>query len=225
MGQDNQPKHRQAARNLQRRQAVRQPFRRILIVSEGEKTEPQYLNEIRTELRLSTAHVMVQPGGFGTEPTLLVSYAEHLFRNGDRGRGVEAVAFDHIYVVFDRDDHRTYHQALAQAAGLNNRLQNDEGKRIPFEAVVSVPCFEVWLLLHFEEVVAPIHRDDVYARLRAHLPGYAKGGGGHWATTKHLRTSADERAKSRAETTNSMSGVETYTDMHRLVDVLTRLRD
>lgn len=47
MGKDNQPKHRQAARDLKRRAAVRQPYERLLIVCEGEKTEPQYLREIQ----------------------------------------------------------------------------------------------------------------------------------------------------------------------------------
>ena len=86
-------------------------------------------------------------------------------------------------------------------------------------------AFEVWLLLHFEDVQAPLHRDEVYERLKVHLPGYAKGDGGHWAATQHLRATADERARVRAETTDAANGVETYTDMHRLVDVLTRLRD
>lgn len=47
MGKDNQAKHRQAARDLKRRAAVRQTYERLLIVCEGEKTEPQYLCEIQ----------------------------------------------------------------------------------------------------------------------------------------------------------------------------------
>ena len=90
MGKDNQPKHRQKERDLRRRAAIRQPYQRLLIVCEGEKTEPQYLDEIRQELRLATAHVQVRPSGFGTEPLQVVEYAEHLFRHGDRAGGIEA---------------------------------------------------------------------------------------------------------------------------------------
>lgn len=99
MGKDNQPKHRQAARNLRRRAAVRQPYERILIVCEGEKTEPQYLNDIRDELRLSTANVQVCQGASGTEPSQMVEYAEDLFLNGDLARGIEACAFDRVVDV------------------------------------------------------------------------------------------------------------------------------
>ncbi|MGE4240548.1 RloB family protein [Ramlibacter sp.] len=224
MGRDGQPKHRREARDLRRRAASRQAFKRLLIVCEGEKTEPQYLNEIRAELRLSTANVHVRHGGFGTDPMDLVEYAEHLFRKGDRNAGIEAGAFDHIYVVFDRDEHDTYYPALSKAAALDGKLLNDERHAVPFEAIASVPCFEVWLLLHFEDVQAPIHRNEVTARLQAHLPGYKKGGGGHWGATKERRETAAMHAAARASSTTAHDGEATYTDMHRLVDVLMHLR-
>jgi len=61
MGKNGQPKHRQAARELLRRKAQRQPAERLLIVCEGSKTEPLYLGEIRQQLRLPAANVQVQP--------------------------------------------------------------------------------------------------------------------------------------------------------------------
>lgn len=225
MGKDKQPKHRQTERDLRRRSAVRRPYERLLIVCEGEKTEPQYVDEIRQELRLATAHVQVRQGEFGTEPIQVVDYAEHLFRSGDRARGIEAREFDRVIVVFDRDDHLTYHAALAKAAALDGRLANDEKQRIPFEATASVPCFELWLLLHFEEVQAPLHRTEVYARLRGHLPGYDKGQGGHWVDTKHLLDTGTARAGVRAAATTAHDGHEPYTDMHRLVYRLLHLKD
>lgn len=225
MGKDNQPKHRQKDRDLRRRSAIRQAYERLLIVCEGEKTEPQYLDEIRQELRLATAHVQVRPGAFGTEPMQVVEYAEHLFRKGDRANSIEAFAFDRVLVVFDRDDHLTYHAALSKAADLNGRLTNDEKQRIPFEAVASVPCFELWLLLHYEDVQAAIHRTEVYERLRAHLLDYDKGQRGYWASTKHLLTQATERAEVRAQFSTAMDGNEPYTGMHQLVHRLLHLKD
>lgn len=225
MGKDNQPKHRQKDRDLRRRTAIKQAYERLLIVCEGEKTEPQYLDEIRQELRLATAHVLVRPSAFGTEPMQVVDYAEHLFRKGDRASGIEALAFDRVLVVFDRDDHQTYHAALSKAAALNGRLTNDEKQRIPFEAIASVPCFELWLLLHFEDVQAAIHRTEVYERLRTHLQDYDKGQRGHWACTKHLLTHATERAEVRAQFSTAMDGNEPYTDVHRLVHRLLHLKD
>ena len=175
MGKDNQPKHRQQARDLRRREALRAPFERVLIVCEGEKSEPLYISDIRSDYRLATANVQVLSSAFGTQPLQVVEYAEMLFRGGDRSKAIQPRAFDRLVAVFDRDDHASYHQALAKAEALNGKLKNDADESVPFQAAASVPCFELWLLLHFEDVHAPIHRNEVYDRLKPYLPGYDKG--------------------------------------------------
>jgi hypothetical protein len=225
MGQDNQPKHRQVARDLKRRAAVRQPYERLLIVCEGEKTEPQYLREIQQAHRLATAHVQVLHSDYGTEPAQVVDFALTIFRHGDRARGLAAKAFDRVVVVFDRDEHATYHEALAKAAGQNGRLRNDQGDVAPLEVVASVPCFELWLLLHYEDVHAPLHRHEALERLKAHLPGYEKGSGGHWAATQALCPDATVRAARLAAATTAYDGTQPYTAMHELVSRLVHLKD
>jgi hypothetical protein len=225
MGEDNQPKHRQQARDLRRRAAQRAPFDRVLVVSEGEKTEPQYIQEIRRDFRLNTTNVRVLPSALGTEPIQVVDYAEYLFRNGDHAKGIEPFSFDRVFAVFDRDEHASYRQALAKADALDGKLKNDADETVSFRAIASVPCFEVWLLLHFEDVQAPISRNDVYERLRIHLPDYEKGQGGHWAGTKDRFDEATGRAQSRAAATTAYDGHETFTAMHELVSLLLHLRD
>lgn len=223
MGKDNQPKVRQAAQ-LARKAGQRAGYDRILIVSEGSKTEPHYLGEIRAEYRLHTANVQVQPGLFGTTPVQVVEYAEHLFANGDELRNVQPLAFEQIYAVFDRDDHATYHNALTQAAALDGKLRNDLKQPVRFEAIASVPCFELWLLLHFEDVFAPLHRTEVYQRLHQHLPGYDKGQAGYYAQTHQYLDVATQRAEHQAKLTTAHNGIEPYTDLHRLVRLLTTLK-
>ena len=51
MGRDNSPRERQR-RQLERKQNRRASYDRVLIVSEGSKTEPNYFKEIRAEFRL-----------------------------------------------------------------------------------------------------------------------------------------------------------------------------
>lgn len=226
MGKDGQPKHRQAARELLRRKAQRQPAERLLIVCEGSKTEPLYLGEIRQQLRLPSANVQVQPAAYGTEPLRIVEYAERLFIEGQRALGIHARTFDRVVVVFDRDEHHTYHAALQRVAALNGRLENDERVKVPFEAVVSVPCFEMWLLLHFEDVFAPLHRDEVMVRLRGYLAGYAKGQGSHWTVTRERLDVATARANALLEAGHTADdGAQPYTNMHELVHRLLHLKD
>ena len=66
MARDNSPKERQR-QQLERKLARRASYDRILIVSEGSKTEPNYFGEIRQAYRLHTANVEVRPSELGTE--------------------------------------------------------------------------------------------------------------------------------------------------------------
>lgn len=225
MGKDNQPKHRQAARALKRRAAVRQPYERLLIVCEGEKTEPQYLCEIQRAYRLATAHVQVLHSRFGTDPLQVLRYALKVFRDGDREHGLLPRAFDRIVLVFDRDEHQSYHAALAQTNAQSGKLRNDNRVAVPVEAVASVPCFELWLLLHFEDVHAPLHRHEALERLKVHLPRYEKGGGGHWVATHGRLDAATQRALRLAHATTAHDGTQPYTAMHELVSRLVHLQD
>ncbi|MDD5323504.1 MAG: RloB family protein [Methylococcales bacterium] len=223
MGKDNQPKDRQAAQ-LARKAGKRASYNRILIVTEGSKTEPLYLAEIRSKYRLHTANVQVQHSQFGTTPLQVVEYAESLFVNGDEAKDIQPRAFEQVYAVFDRDAHLNYHNALDKAAALDGKLRNDLKQAVKFEAVASVPCFELWLLLHFQNVLAPMHRDEVYQQLRQYLPGYDKGQAGHYAQTSQHLADASQRAGHLAQLTTAHNGVEPYTDMHRLVHLLTTLK-
>lgn len=223
MGKDNQPKERQA-RELARKKAQRGSYDRILIVCEGSKTEPQYFDEIRSFYRIHTANVQVQHSQFGTQPLQVVEYAEELFVTGDLVRSIQPRAFEQVYAVFDRDDHATYHAALAKADALKNSLRNSLRQKVLFKAVPSVPCFELWLLLHFEDVLAPMHRADVYARLRQHLPGYDKGQAGYFQQTRDRIPGAAARANHLTSSNTAGDGLERYTELHNLVLLLTTLK-
>lgn len=47
--------------------------------------------------------------------------------------------YDKVYCVIDRDSHVNFHDAIALAAGTKGKVQ----------LVISNPCFEYWLILHF----------------------------------------------------------------------------
>lgn len=61
MGRDNQPKSRQLRRKAAK-DARRAGYARILIVTEGSKTEPFYFREICASYRLQSTNVAVQAG-------------------------------------------------------------------------------------------------------------------------------------------------------------------
>jgi len=223
MGRDNHPKERRR-QQLARKQNRRASYDRILIVSEGSKTEPNYFEEIRSSYRLHTANIEVQSGNYGTDPLQVVKYAHDLFIEGDSHKRIAPRKFEQVYAVFDRDEHRTYFDALKLAESYDGKLRNDLKQPVKFKAIASVPSFELWLLLHYEDIQAPIHRDEVMNRLKHHIHEYEKGAGGTFATTCSRLETAIQRAQKLATRFNAYNEPEPYTAVAELVTLLITLR-
>jgi hypothetical protein len=136
-----------------RRRPTRPPARTILVVCGGTRTEPDYLDGMRREHRRPSLRIVVQ--GKGLDPKGLVEYARSLAR---RAPG----EFDEVWCVVDLDEFDlTAAEATAASAGV--RL------------AVSNPCFELWLLLHFDDCTSHVDgAGDAARRLRRHLPAYDK---------------------------------------------------
>jgi hypothetical protein len=212
------PRHERerGGRQLKRAAALRPPYDRILIVCEGSKTEPLYFDAIRQANRIPAAHISIMPSELGTEPRQVVDFALEEFNKTKR--------FERVYAVFDRDEHRTYFDALQRARALHTSLRNDERKAVEFLAVPSVPCFELWLLLHFEDVFAFGHRSEMLDKLKAYIPNYAKGAGGIFRLTEPRLSEAMARAVALKGRFDPGTGVDPVTHIHELVDQLRKTR-
>jgi hypothetical protein len=189
----------------------------MLIVCEGEKTEVNYFKAIRREKRVPSADIEIVPSDYGTAPLRIVEYAIDRFK--------ETKAFDRVYAVFDRDDHDSYHNALAKAEATDKKLKNDEGTAVPFKAVPSVPNFELWVLLHFRDVLAPIHRTEVYAELRkpAAYPAYTKNSTTVYQDTRDHIPAASGRAAVLRGQFDKHNGADPYTDADLLTGELLKI--
>jgi hypothetical protein len=184
-----------------------------LIVTEGTKTEPNYLNEIRIERRVPNAHIAVVPAE-GRQPLKVVEHAERYL--------AESAEFERVFAVFDRDSHPldSYQNALKKAAALNGKLKNSEGQKVAFRAIPSVPCFELWLLIHFQDEQAFHERGAVYKKLQKHLPKYCKGAKGIYAATASMVATATKRACNLRKQYKAFSGTQPFTEMDILVEML-----
>jgi hypothetical protein len=213
MPRDNHPRERQA-RALARRKPKRPPFDRVLIVTEGCKTEFLYFEDIRKQRRISSAHFDVLHSKFGTEPLQIVDFAHKQF--------LQSKEFECVFAVFDRDTHGTYFDALARVRVLDKKLRNDAGKFVRFFAVPSVPCFELWLLLHFQDQFAPLHHSEAIQRLKQFIPTYNKGA--TYALTEPKIEEAIKRAANLRRQYTADSGTDPYTDVDTLVARLRAIR-
>jgi len=153
-------------RALRRRPPRLTPRETVLIVCEGAKTEPGYFNSLWRDLRVRT--VKVEIVGRGATPITVVDEAvKKKHENNRLANRMEAHRYDRVWCVFDVEiPHKNV--SLAQAL--------DKAKANGIRLAVSNPCFEFWVLLHFERT-ARLFRDchDVVCDVRKHVRHYKKG--------------------------------------------------
>jgi len=162
-------------KELKRKKEKRAPYDKVLIVCEGQKTEPNYFLELRDYYRLNTANVEIS-GDSGSAPLSVVERAKQLYRDEKRN----GIPFNRVYCVFDKDTHMSYQSALRE---VTNAKPGGT-----FFAINSVPCFEYWLLLHFVYTSRPFHgtagaksaADQVLEELKKYIESYAKGDQGYF---------------------------------------------
>tara|TARA_B100001079_G_C16393257_1_gene507920 strand:+ start:717 stop:1364 length:648 start_codon:yes stop_codon:yes gene_type:complete len=147
----------------------REPYKKVLIVCEGEKTEPQYFENLIDHWELSSANVLVV-GDCGSDPISIVKCAKKKFNQSKK----IGDPFDNVFCVFDKDSHVNYKDALA--------MVKNASPTTTFESINSVPCFEYWLLLHFFYTTRPFvgsgnksAGQEVLAELKPYFPEYQKG--------------------------------------------------
>lgn len=61
---------------------------------------------------------------------------------------------------------RHHHLCRSSIGGVATRRPHKAETTRSVARIASVPSFELWLLLHFENIQPPLHRDDVMRRLR-----------------------------------------------------------
>ena len=141
----------------------------MIVVTEGENTEPQYIYEFARIHRAPNARVV----GTGFDPQGVVEKAVELKES--LGRDAKA----HVWAVFDRDDHPRFDQALrlAQQTGIN--------------VAVSNPCFEIWAVFHYRDHAGPIKAHGCQRLLEQLCESYQKGSGKLFKDADVIRTKHD----------------------------------
>jgi hypothetical protein len=128
---------------------------------------------------------------------------------------------NHIFCVFDRDTHHQFNAARSKLRTLASGR-----RRLPIREAISIPAFELWILLHFERVERPFADcGEVIPRLReaGHIPNYEKA---DRALSERLIARAGEaveRAQWLEERARTAAFTNPYTNVHDLVQVLRNL--
>ncbi|MFD6859103.1 RloB family protein [Rhodococcus sp. NPDC060090] len=118
----------------------RQPVRRILVVTEGTRTEPQYVEGLNRYLRSTGTTAVVKPVPVGRDPRTVVRKAIEV-----RDKAVkDEKGYDVCLCLVDVDEHETLSAACQLAA------------RESILLLVSNLKFEAWLRWHVEDKRSPL---------------------------------------------------------------------
>lgn len=114
------------------------PRKTILIVCQGERTEPNYFS------KFGTAWLTVKIHKVGKDTKSVVEKAKELKKD-----------YEETWVVFDKDDF--------DDCTFDNSIQSARNSNI--NVAYSNECFEVWYILHFEFLNTGIPRTDYFSKL------------------------------------------------------------
>lgn len=218
MGSDNLHHHKKA-KDFSRKKQRRKSYERVLIVCEGSKTEPNYFRDLITCLALNTANVEVD-GNSDSSPCQIIKYAEERYK-ADKKTGDK---FDRVFCVFDKDSHHSYKNAI-------NKINNMRPKGV-YRVINSVPCFEYWLLLHFEYTTKPYECEgkrsscDVVTKdLKKFLVNYKKNCKGVYSRIKDKMNDAICNSKKSLKSANINDTDNPTTQVHELVEYLQNIKN
>ncbi len=140
---------------------IRQPYDSVLIVCEGSKMEINYFNGLINHLKLSTVNIQMLDIK-QTTPDSLFREAKGLYQDAKR----KGNSYDKVYCIFDKDRHAKYQETKDNIEQAKN-----------FYVAFSEPCFEYWLLLHYENTTKPFTCFDELKKdkmFKKHFPDYQK---------------------------------------------------
>lgn len=114
------------------------PRKTILVVCQGEQTEPNYFKKFGSEW------LTVRIEKVGKDTISVINKAKKLKKE-----------FEEIWVVFDKDDF--------DDSTFDNAIQSARSSKI--KVAYSNECFEVWYILHFEFLNTEIPRTEYFTKL------------------------------------------------------------
>lgn len=144
---------------LGRQRPTRRPRESILIVCEGTKTEPNYLESLCRKIGLGTVDVEIVGEGAEIIGVVDATIRRMKERAAEAEDSNQRAPFDEAWCVVDterRNDNPSWERGVHRA--------NAKG----FNLAWSNPCFEYWLLLHFELIGRSF---DGYAAIRPSVKG------------------------------------------------------
>ncbi len=145
--------------SLIRKGEIRYPLKAYLIACEGICTEPNYINGL---VRFEKANRRIADG-------TVVKIASH--QHSDPFGVLEDLlntpnknSYDECWIVIDRDETELKGKGFGGHTEENFNKALDECMKYNVDVACSNPCFELWIVLHFEFRDTACSRNDIQKR-------------------------------------------------------------
>lgn len=194
--------------------------KRGLILCEGE-TEENYFQGLITQEKyrrqFSSIDVKIYKPK-DNSPVGLIKNAKEKIKVAKRDKN----PYNFIWVVFDKDGHANIPDAFENARNSNPEVQ------IAF----TIPCFEYFVLLHFEKTSKPFKKcDDVISQIKKqkYIPDYEKASNIFKLLEPNMQTGLAnsawivEQFTGEVEEGKKVYNLSAYTNIHVLVNELYEL--
>jgi hypothetical protein len=196
---------------LSRKTETKLPYTRFVVFSEGKNTEPEYLKSLSKSLSRVLVKLQIY-GGEGT-PNTLAETAISYIRGTSRRRDLSSYEKnDQVWIMFDRDEHPKVKETI------------DNFQRAGLKVAYSNPCFEIWLVLHFEDFDRPYDRHKMQSHLEKICPSYSVDNGKKPDCSLFIAKVGDAETRARAMSSRRIKEDAEfgppYTDVYKLTDAM-----
>lgn len=189
---------------------------KILIVTEGQKTEPQYFKFLISKYNINK-NVKILKRSSASDPSSVLSAAKEA---QEQENNENDIGYDIIYCVFDRDQHTNFEQ-------VKNVIEETDN----FKAIISIPCIEYWFLLHFDKSSKSFLKtgkkspcDNCISELKKHVGDYKKNNTEIFDKLKDKTETAIKNAELIITDAESHGNYNPSTQVHILVKKLQGLK-
>lgn len=146
---------------------------RYLIITEGTVTEVNYFqgikriidNRYKDRIKVESSQLVLDIKGLGRGTTKLVNYA--IQRRSQEN-------YSEVWVVFDKDNFEDFDEAI--------KLAHSEDINVAW----SNTCFELWILLHFQDFGSPLMASKYSDKLDVHFRNLKYNGGKYEKDIKNI---------------------------------------
>jgi len=190
----------------------RKPVVTLWLFCEGDD-ELAYFDDIRCSERIGRLRICPRLEGHTDASGLLDAAKRFMKKDSGYMHG------DHVACVFDRNSNT---ETRLNNVGLSS-------KKYGIMPVFLNPCFEYWILCHYEQYLNRCELDDVIKRIKSHVPRYRKGMKSLYATINRNRTNAIANAKKAIKLHESKPHIVSresnpVTLVHEVIKFIERLR-